>query len=78
VLYGTDLGFHKNASAEETEKAWEKRYAMDWEFLASTDKMNYQGHQAQGLGLPEEILRKIFHENAVKWIPGIISNAGAH
>lgn len=78
ILYGTDLDFHKNSNPEETEKAFEKRYALDWEFFASTDNMNYRGHQIQGLGLPNEILRKIFHENAVKWIPGIISDAGAH
>jgi hypothetical protein len=25
-----------------------------------------------GLALPEPVLRKLYHENAVKWVPGIV------
>jgi hypothetical protein len=29
------------------------------------------GHSVRGLALPEPVLRKIFRENAEKWVPGI-------
>jgi hypothetical protein len=32
----------------------------------------YRGRQIQGLKLPEAVLRHLFHDNAVQWIPGIL------
>lgn len=31
----------------------------------------FSGNQENSLGLPESILRKVFRENAVRWIPGV-------
>jgi hypothetical protein len=33
--------------------------------------MEYDGKPTRGLGLSEEILRKLFRENALRWLPGI-------
>jgi hypothetical protein len=44
---------------------------MDWQYLASTGTLNYNRREAKGLGLPPEVLRKIFRENAPRWFPGI-------
>ena len=42
----------------------------DWAFFSGTEKMDYTGHVTQGLGLPDQVLRKIFCENALRWFPG--------
>jgi predicted TIM-barrel fold metal-dependent hydrolase len=75
LIYGTDLEIFpgKNDIAEHV-KSWENSYAIDWRFLATKEWLIYRGHVVQGLGLPEPILRKIYHDNAMKWFPGIASN----
>ncbi len=30
------------------------------------------GHSYEGLDLPRPVLRKLFHENAVRWFPGLM------
>jgi hypothetical protein len=43
----------------------------DWAFFAGADSMEYDGKPTRGLALPEAILRKLFRENALRWLPGI-------
>src|ERR1700683_3678093 len=74
VVYGTDLEFLTDESAADALKDWQETYARDWKFLATNETLQYHGHQIQGLALPEPVLREIFHENAVHWIPGIESS----
>jgi predicted TIM-barrel fold metal-dependent hydrolase len=71
VLYGTDLGFGKQNNAETAVKNWQAQYARDWRYFATTDRFDYEGREVQGLGLPQSVLRKIFHDNALHWIPGM-------
>jgi hypothetical protein len=52
---------------------WEDTYANDWRYLATNDTILYK--KVQGLDLPPSILRKIYHDNAVKWFPGILGNS---
>jgi predicted TIM-barrel fold metal-dependent hydrolase len=73
IVYGTDLGFSKDASVADVIKEWEEQYAKDWRYFATRDKFEYEGHQTQGLGLPPAVLRKLYHANAVRWLPGIIT-----
>jgi hypothetical protein len=40
--------------------------------LATGGTVEYKGRAVKGLNLPEPILRKIYHDNAVKWFPGIL------
>lgn len=75
LVYGTDLGVDKDGSIPDAIKEWEGQYARDWRYFATRDTFDYEGHKTQGLGLPPEVLRKLYHENAVRWIPGIV---GAH
>jgi hypothetical protein len=35
----------------------------------------YRSRQIEGLNLPEPVLRRIYHENAVRWIPGIVDSS---
>jgi predicted TIM-barrel fold metal-dependent hydrolase len=78
LIYGTDNQFPEfppKARALDSAKHWESAYAFDWRYLATNDVLEYQGHKVQGLGLPTPILRKLYHDNAVKWFPGILGNA---
>ena len=73
ILYGTDLEFLKDAAPQDAVKEWETQYAMDWRYFATKDVFEYSGHKVEGLGLPQAVLRKLYHANAVHWIPGIYS-----
>jgi hypothetical protein len=75
LIYATDNGFSSEGRASETVQRWENSYAFDWRFLATTDWLVYRGHTVQGLGLPQPILRKLYHDNAIKWFPGILPDS---
>lgn len=75
VLYGTDLVFQADDSFKAVGQEWKETYARDWKFLATDEMLEYREHKIQGLKLPPPVLQKIYHDNAVKWIPGIISSA---
>jgi predicted TIM-barrel fold metal-dependent hydrolase len=75
VLYATDLEFLHDQSTAEAEKDWLDTYARDWKFLATDQMLSYRGRQIQGLKLPEAVLRRIYHDNAVRWFPGILPSA---
>lgn len=75
ILYGTDLHVFPGKPEEAAPSLWEKQYALDWRYFATNDTFEYQGHKAQGLQLPREILKKICHDNAVRWIPGLEDRA---
>ena len=72
VLYATDLVVMPTYSTESALKEWKETYARDWKFLATNQTVEYKGHSYQGLQLPAPVLRKIFHDNAVHWFPGIM------
>jgi len=71
VLYATDLVFMPWDKPGEAVKHWEEEYARDWKYFATAETLEYNDHKIQGLALPQPILRKLFHDNAVKWVPGL-------
>jgi predicted TIM-barrel fold metal-dependent hydrolase len=71
VLYGTDLDLLASADVQESLKEWESTYARDWKFLATDETFQSEGRTVHGLKLPEPVLKKIFRDNAVHWIPGL-------
>ncbi len=75
VLYATDLEFQGHDSFASARQEWEDTYARDWKFLATNETLEYRGRKTQGLALPPAVLQKLFHDNAVKWIPGIVMSA---
>jgi predicted TIM-barrel fold metal-dependent hydrolase len=75
VVYGTDLEFLANESTPEALKDWQDTYARDWKFLATDQMLQLRGREIEGLNLPEPVLRRLFHDNAVRWIPGIANSA---
>ncbi|HZQ21041.1 MAG TPA: amidohydrolase family protein [Terriglobales bacterium] len=73
VIYGTDLEFTIDETASDAVKEWQDQYARDWRYFSTRDTFEYRGHKTQGLGLPPAVLRKLYHANAVHWIPGILN-----
>jgi hypothetical protein len=71
VLYGTDLDLHADAEVADALSEWQSTYARDWKFLATGETLTVEGKQVRGLSLPRPVLQKIFHDNAVRWIPGL-------
>jgi predicted TIM-barrel fold metal-dependent hydrolase len=72
ILYGTDLGSYPGrVDQAAAARQWESRYAQDWRYFATDEKFESAGHAVEGLALPRAVLKKIYHDNAVRWIPGI-------
>ncbi len=73
LIYGTDLDYMPGASSAATIKRWQNYYARDWRFLATSDWVEYLDKEYHGLDLPEPLLEKLYHANAVHWFPGILA-----
>jgi len=71
VLYGTDLDLNAAANLPDALTEWQSRYARDWKFLATGETLTVEGKQVRGLNLPHPVLRKMFRNNAIRWIPGL-------
>ncbi len=74
VLYGTDFSFGPGQDAADAAKRLEAEYARDWRYFSSSDTVEFEGRKVQGLALPAPALRKIFRENAVRWVPGVLGS----
>lgn len=73
VLYGTDLILPRGADKAALER-WRKTYARDWGLFSTDQTFEIEGRKFRGLKLPPSVLRKIFHDNSLKWFPGIVGN----
>lgn len=71
VLYGTDLGLRPSQNTQNVIKEWEETSVRDWKYFAEAETTDRQGHKIAGLSLPTPVLRKLFHDNAVRWFPGM-------
>ncbi|HVP46618.1 MAG TPA: amidohydrolase family protein [Bryobacteraceae bacterium] len=72
ILYATDLVVMPKDDTGKALAEWNSAYERDWKFFATDQTVEYKGRSYQGLALPEPVLRKIFHDNAVHWLPGIM------
>jgi hypothetical protein len=70
ILYATDFALRDGDPAMAA-RSLQATHDRDWAFFSSGDVMDYAGHRTQGLALPGSILRKIFQENALRWLPGL-------
>jgi len=71
VLYATDFTLRPGDDAA-TAKALRQSHDQDWKFFATGETIQFRDKPYPGLGLPESVVRKIFHENARRWLPGIV------
>ncbi len=72
VLYGTDIELFREGDAPSVVAAWQNKLAADWRYFSTLDAIEFRGRMVQGLGLPPSVLRKLYHDNAVHWMPGIL------
>lgn len=70
IIYATDYAL-RDASPEAGAKALLARHTWDWEFFSGDAPIDYEGRPTRGLALTDAVLRKIFRENARRWLPGI-------
>jgi predicted TIM-barrel fold metal-dependent hydrolase len=73
ILYGTDIGF-RAAGNDNALSSWEWRMERDWTYLSTDEQVEVfrgSGEMVRGLALPAGVLKKIYHENAVRWFPGV-------
>jgi predicted TIM-barrel fold metal-dependent hydrolase len=74
VLYATDLVVMPEDEPAGAVKRLEDEYARDWKYFATGETLDYHGQTIRGLALPKSVLRKLYHDNAIKWVPGVAGN----
>jgi predicted TIM-barrel fold metal-dependent hydrolase len=70
ILYATDFALRGDDDAAAA-RGLLATHDRDWNFFSSAERMEYAGGPTQGLALPDGVLRKLFRENARRWIPGV-------
>ena len=70
ILYATDFSLREGDPAAAA-RSLQATHDRDWDFFSGGDMMEYDGRPTRGLALPEAVLRKIFRENALRWLPGL-------
>lgn len=74
-MYGTDLSFESASEGDQkASELWESLYGLDWRYFATDDNFDYMGKHVEGLSLPRSVLKKLYHDNAVRWIPGVVNH----
>jgi predicted TIM-barrel fold metal-dependent hydrolase len=71
VVYGTDNVLFPPDNSEVVLKEWAARYERDWRYFSGEADVKFEEGTTKGLHLPAPVLRKLYHDNAVTWIPGI-------
>ena len=75
IIYGTDMPVKPQHKGEKSSEALDGRWQRDWNILASDKtvevKSNLGDFSFRGLKLPEPILRKLYHDNALAWFPDL-------
>jgi hypothetical protein len=75
LIYGTDDTLNPRDNVHQMVRRSEASYAREWRYLATDDALDFRGHTVKGLALPEPVLRKLYHDNAVHWFPGILGSS---
>jgi predicted TIM-barrel fold metal-dependent hydrolase len=69
ILYATDFSL-RDGDVAAAGRSLKSRHDLDWRFFATGDSLTYDGRPTQGLALPYAVVRKIFRDNALRWLPG--------
>jgi predicted TIM-barrel fold metal-dependent hydrolase len=65
------------ANEEHRLASWAGVHGITYRYLSTSDTLSMDGRRVRGLGLPEEAVHRIFRENALRWIPDLVSRGGA-
>ena len=71
ILYATDQGIKPDSDSQKIVARLHQRWVNDWTYLATDSEQTVRGidHPVRGLKLPTSVLKKIYHDNAIKWFP---------
>jgi predicted TIM-barrel fold metal-dependent hydrolase len=75
ILYGTDMaaGYDERTSPEDDAAGAERTYVADERYFATGGPIDApavrRGFRCRGLKLPDGVLHKLFHDNALRWYP---------
>jgi predicted TIM-barrel fold metal-dependent hydrolase len=71
ILYATDDGVAPGENVAARLKHWQSDLERDYKYFSATEPVAFEGKKLSSLGLPESVLRKLYRENALKWVPDI-------
>ncbi|HLK59242.1 MAG TPA: amidohydrolase family protein [Chthonomonadaceae bacterium] len=77
ILFGTDLVSPLSMADQPTEQRerklayFKQSYREHFQYLETEDTFEMLGREVQGIGLPPEVLEKVYYTNALRWYPGI-------
>jgi predicted TIM-barrel fold metal-dependent hydrolase len=71
VVYATDNVLYPSDQSDAVLKEWAARYERDWRYFSGEADVKFEHGTTKGLHLPTAVLRKLYHDNAVRWFPGI-------
>ncbi len=73
LLYATDFEISEEDDFEKRKASLEKDWRQDWKYFTTDETMESPDVNGsfRGLKLDEDVLRKIYFGNALKWVPGI-------
>jgi predicted TIM-barrel fold metal-dependent hydrolase len=67
VIYATD--YQPGAGNDDgAARTFMSTHEQEWNFFASGDLLRFRDREVRGLALPAQVLRRIFRENAVRWL----------
>ncbi len=74
VFFGSDYGNStpqdslRITQPEEELRSLDTNYRLLWEYLSGTDSLEIRGQKTRGLGLPVDILKKVYYQNTVDFL----------
>jgi predicted TIM-barrel fold metal-dependent hydrolase len=73
LLYSTDIGISEQSNYEETKQRFLDEWKSDWQYFSTGNEMTspHVNGSFHGLQLSEDVLRNLYADNTLKWIPGI-------
>ena len=73
LIYGSDMVFTDSKSEEEQFNELERRWKSQWQFFTQTNMQNTWEVYGpfKGLGLPKEVIDKIYFRNAIRAYPSL-------
>ncbi len=72
IIYGTDTELHKGDDVTSTIQDWKAQLAAEWRYFSTSDHFTYEGQAIEGVNLPPAVLHKLYHDNAIRWISGVV------
>jgi len=67
VLYATDSQ-PGTGNEEATAKSFVASHELEWNYFSSGEMLKFRNSDVQGLALPAPVIRKIFRDNAFRWL----------